>query len=127
MSSALDVPGRLKMATLEEATKLAQRLHGLVERMASASQKNEPVSSYMQQVRRAGAPLVGLLKPNFGMVADHVAQMMVIAGRTGSDPIRVRALREGVGQLKMQLEIAENRVHAMHAVKDEAAKPEGKA
>lgn len=127
MANTLDVPGRLKMATLEEAVKSAQRLHGLVERMAAASQKNEPVSSYMQQVRRSGAPLVSLLKASFGLVSDHVAQMMVIAGRTGSDPIRVRALREGVGQLKMQLEVAENRVRETHAVKEQAPKVEGNA
>lgn len=127
MASSLDVPGQLKMATLEEAAKITQRLHGVVERMAMTAQKLEPVTSYSQQVRRCGAPLVSLLKANFGLVSDHVAQMMVIAGRTGSDQVRVRALREGVGQLKMQLEIAENRVRAIHTVTDEKPKPEEKS
>lgn len=113
------------MATLEDAGVLAQRLHGLIERMASAAQKRDPIASYMQQVRRAGAPLVTLLKGQFGMIADHVAQMMIIAGRTGSDLVRVRALREGVGQLKMQLEVAQTRVKENHAVVEEHAKPEG--
>lgn len=130
MIGQLDGPGRMKMATLEEATTLAQRLHGIVERMAAQANKNEPVTSYMQQVRRAGAPLVTLLKPQFGMVSDHVAQMMVVAGRTGSDKIRVRALREFVGQLKQQLEIAGNRVRETHTVDDapkadDAPKSEG--
>ena len=109
MRGKLDVPGQLKMATLEEATKITQRLHGIVERMAAAAQRRESISSYSQLVRRAGAPLVTLLKAQFGMVSDHVAQMMVIAGRTGSDQVRVRALREGVGQLKMQLEVSATR------------------
>ncbi|HJU72259.1 MAG TPA: hypothetical protein VJ717_00825, partial [Gemmatimonadaceae bacterium] len=96
-----------------------------VERMAAQANKNEPVTSYMQQVRRAGAPLVTLLKPQFGLVSDHVAQMMVVAGRTGSDRIRVRALRESVGQLKMQLEVAGNRVRETHAVIEEKPSEEG--
>ncbi|MGQ0641805.1 MAG: hypothetical protein ACT4P6_13735 [Gemmatimonadaceae bacterium] len=123
MPSKLDVPGQLKMATLEEATKLTQRLHGLVERMASAVNKLEPTSSYSQQIRRAGAPLVSLLKANFGLISDHVAQMMIIAGRTGSDRVRARALREGVGQLKQQLEIAATRTQTVHAVKEEEPTP----
>ncbi len=127
MRSQLDVPGQLKMATLEEATKLTQRLHSLVEQMASAANKMEPTANYGQQVRRAGAPLVSLLKGNFGLISDHVAQMMIIAGRTGSDRVRVRALREGVGQLKQQLEIAATRTQAVHAVKEDAPPPEESA
>lgn len=125
MRSSLDVPGRLKMATLEEAAKIAQRLHGLVEQAASAAHKGDPISSYCQQVRRTGAPLVSLLKAQFGMVSSHVAQMMIIAGRTGSDKVRVRALREGVAQLKMQLDVSETRVKESHAVKEVVANPEG--
>ncbi len=125
MAGSLDVPGRLKIATLEEAVTITQRLHGLVERMAAQAHKREPIGSYCQQIRRAGAPLVSLLKANFGLISDHVAQMMIIAGRTGSDQVRVRALREGVGQLKMQLEIAETRVRDTHAVKGETPNPEG--
>jgi hypothetical protein len=52
--------------------------------------------------------------------------MMVIAGRSGSDQIRVRALREGIGQLKMQIELAGNRVKETHAVQDDAPKMEVK-
>lgn len=127
MAQTIDGPGRMKIATLETAGIAAQRLHGLVERLASAAQKREPISSYMQQFRRSAPPLVGLLKPQFGMIADHLTQMIVIAGRSGSDQIRVRALREGIGQLKMQIELAGNRVRDTHAVKEDAPKPEGKA
>ena len=122
----LDPAGRLKIALLETAGIAAQRLHGVVERLASASSKGEPINSYMQQFMRSAPPLVSLLKPQFGMIADHLTQMIVIAGRSGSDQIRVRALREGIGQLKMQIELAGNRVKATHAVKDAAPNPEGK-
>lgn len=123
----LDPAGRLKMALLETASIAVQRLHGLVERLASAASKNEPISSYMQQFKRSAPPLVSMLKPQFGMIADHLTQMIVIAGRSGSDQIRVRALREGIGQLKMQIEIAGNRVKENHAVREDMPTPEGKA
>lgn len=113
------------MSTLENASMAAQRLHGLVERLASAASKREPISSYMQQFRRSAPPLVTLLKPQFGMIADQLTQMMVIAGRSGSDQIRVRALREGIGQLKMQIELAGNRVRETHAVREEVPNPPG--
>ncbi len=123
----LDPAGRLKMALLENAGIAAQRLHGLVERLASAASKNEPISSYMQQFKRSAPPLVSMLKPQFGMIADHLTQMIVIAGRSGSDQIRVRALREGIGQLKMQIELAGNRVKETHAVREDRPAPEGKS
>jgi hypothetical protein len=120
----LDGPGRMKMATLEDASLLAQRLHGLVERLAMAAQKREPLVSYFQQFRRAAPALVTLLKPQFGMIADHVAQMVVIASRSGSEGIRVRALREGVGQLKLQLELAGTRVKDQHTVTEDKGSAE---
>lgn len=119
MAVQLDGPGRMKMATLEDALTHAQRLHGIVERMAAMAQRNDPVTGMMQQFRRAGAPLVTLLKPQFGLISDHVTQLMLIAGRTGSEKIRARALREGIGQLKMQLEVAGNRVRDTHAIPQE--------
>jgi len=115
------------MALLETAGIAAQRLHGLVERLASAYSKREPISSYMQQFKRSAPPLVSMLKPQFGMISDHLTQMIVIAGRSGSDQIRVRALREGIGQLKMQIEIAGTRVKENHAVREDLPTPEGKA
>lgn len=121
----IDPAGRLKLALLETASIAAQRLHGIVERLASAASKNEPINSYMQQFRRSAPALVSMLKPQFGMIADHLTQMIVIAGRSGSEQIRVRALREGIGQLKMQIELAGNRVKETHAVKEPM--PEGKA
>jgi hypothetical protein len=127
MPDKLDVPGQLKMATLEEAMTMTQRLHGLVERTAAAAQKREPINSFMLQIRRAGAPLVTLLKPQFGLISEHVGQMMLVAGRTGSDLVRVRALREGIGQLRMQLEVAQTRTRDIHAVKEDAEPPEPSA
>ncbi|MGQ0540017.1 MAG: hypothetical protein ACT4R6_13805 [Gemmatimonadaceae bacterium] len=125
MSDPLDGPGRLKMATLDEATLMTQRLHGLVERMAAAAGKNEGLLTFAQQIKRAAAPLVTLLKPQFGLISEHVAQMLLITSRSGSDKIRVRALREGVGQLKVQLEAAANRVKEVHTVKPEASSKQG--
>jgi hypothetical protein len=71
------------------------------------------------QVKRALTPLVGLLKPQFGLIADQVASMNLVAGRGGSEDAKVRNLREGVGALKQALEIAAVRVKDHHMVKDE--------
>src|SRR5918997_6049522 len=69
----LDGAGVQKLKTLEEATTMLHRLHGLVETYAMAVKKAHPTSHYVQQIRRALPPMVGLLKGQFGMIADQVA------------------------------------------------------
>jgi hypothetical protein len=66
----LDGAGLAKMATLEEATAALQRLHGIVERMGIAVRSQQNTAQFGMQIRRSGAPLVGLLKGQFGMIAD---------------------------------------------------------
>ncbi len=121
----LDGPGIQKMKTLEEATTQLQRLHGIVEQYALAMKQNKPTSLFGMQVKRALFPLVGLLKPQFGMIADQVAAINLVASRGGAETAKVRMLREGVGSLRQQLEIAAVRVKSNHEVKEEP-KAEGK-
>src|SRR3954469_4931257 len=115
----LDAAGTQKMKTIEEAVTQSQRLHGIVEQYGLALKQNKPASHYLQQVKRALPVLVGLLKPQFGLIADQVAAMNLVASRGGSDTARLRTLREGVGSLKQQLDIAIVRVKDIHMVKDE--------
>ena len=75
------------------------------------------------QVKRALSPLVGLLKPQFGLIADQAAALNLVAGRGGSEVSKIRQLREGVGSLRQALEIAVVRVKDNHTVKDEPAAP----
>jgi hypothetical protein len=115
----LDGAGVQKMKTLDEAISQAQRLHGVVEHYALALKRKQPTNLFGMQVKRALTPLVGLLKPQFGLIADQVASMNLIAGRGGSEDAKVRNLREGVGALKQALEIAVVRVKDHHMVPDE--------
>ena len=116
----LDGAGHAKMETLEEATAQLQRLHGIVERMAIAVRSKQDTAQFGQQIRRAGSPLVGLLKGQFGMIADQVTAMLLIATRGGGDQNRLRALRESVAQLRIQLEIAIAKTREKHTIAEDA-------
>jgi hypothetical protein len=118
----LDGAGTAKMETLEEALTHVQRLHGIVERMAVAVRSQQDTAQFAAQIRRAGAPLAGLLKGQFGMIADQVTAMMLVATRGGGAQAKLRSLREAVAQLRVQLEIAVAKVKEKHAVSD-AAQP----
>jgi hypothetical protein len=119
-ASKLDGAGVQKMNTLDEAATQLQRLHGIVETYALALKRNQPTSLYGMQIKRAIAPLVGLLKPQFGLISDQAAALTLVAGRGGSETAKLRQLREGVGALRQQLEIAVVRVKDNHAVKEES-------
>ena len=120
----LDGAGVQKMKTLEEATTMMHRIHGLVETYAIAAKKSQPTTFYVQQIRRALPPLIGLLKGQFGMIADQVAGLNLLATRGSNEQTRVRVLREGVGSIRISLDVAIVRVKDTHAVK-ESALPEG--
>ena len=114
----LDGAGVQKMHTLDDAAVMLQRLHGIVETYALALKRNQPTSLYGMQVKRAIAPLVGLLKPQFGMISDQAAALNLIAGRGGNENAKLRQLREGVGGLRQALDIAVVRTKDNHTVKD---------
>jgi len=119
----LDGAGHAKMETLEEASGQVQRLHGIVERMAIAVRSQQNTVQFGLQIRRAGSPLVGLLKGQFGMISDQVSAMMLIATRGGGDQAKLRSLREAVAQLRIQLEIAIAKTKEKHAIAEEADEP----
>ncbi len=102
--------------TLEEAATYLQRLHGIVEKMAMAHRLQQPTGPFAQQLRRAATPLVGMLKVQYSFLADQVSGLILIATRGGNEQRKVSALREGVAQLRAQLEVATNKVYEQHAV-----------
>jgi hypothetical protein len=108
--------GSQLVQTLDEAANHLQRLHGIVEKMAMAQKLQQPTAPFGQQLRRAATPLVGLLKAQYGVLADQVSGLILIATRGGNEQRKVMALREGVGQLRAQIEIAVNKVYEHHAV-----------
>jgi hypothetical protein len=104
-----------KLKTLEEAATGLLRVHALVERLAlQVKQGGGNNAPHIHSIRRALEPLVGLLKPQFGMLSDQVASVTLTATRGGSEQMRVRALREGVASLRQGLEIAERKVREQH-------------
>ena len=104
------------MATLEEALVSAQRIHGLVERMALAARAQSDITPLIAQLRRAAPPLATMLKGQFGLIADQVTGLLLIATRPGGAQIKVRGLREGVASLRTQLDIAVTRVIDKHSL-----------
>src|SRR5215204_5992467 len=121
----LDGAGVQKMKTLEDATTMLHRVHGLVETYAMAIKKAHPTSFTIQQIRRALPPLIGLLKGQFGMIADQIASLNLLATRGTNEQTRVRVLREGVGSARISIDIAILRVKENHAVKEPDAEKDG--
>lgn len=115
----LDGAGVQKMKTIDEALTALAKLHGVVELYALSLKNNKPTNMYGQQVKRTLSPLVGLLKPQFGLIADQVAAMNLVATRGGSETVKIRMLREGVGHIRQALEIAVVRIKDNHKVIEE--------
>jgi hypothetical protein len=118
---SLDGAGLAKMVTLDDALTRLQQMHGMVERMAIEVRGNKNTAPFRQQIQRAGSPLVGLLKGQFGMISDQVATMMLVLTRGGGDAARLRSLRESVAQIRTALEIAVAKVKEQHASGDSPA------
>ncbi|HKG91544.1 MAG TPA: hypothetical protein VKA84_06630 [Gemmatimonadaceae bacterium] len=116
----LDGAGTQKLKTIEEALAQLQRVHGLVERMAVEMKSKQGGSFTAQQVKRAATPMVGLLKGQFGIIADQVSGMLLVAGRGGSEQLKLRALRESVAHIRTALEIAQNKVKEKHMIEEDA-------
>src|SRR5687767_11096094 len=116
----LDGAGVVKMSTLKDASPMIQRLHGIVEQMALAQKQNKGTGVLGMQLRRAGTPLVGLLKGHFTPMSDMVTAMILIATRAGNEGSKVRSLREMIASLKSQLEISTNKVKELHTIPEES-------
>ena len=114
----LDGAGHAKMDTLDEASAQVQHIHGIVERMAMAMRNGQDTSPFGPQIRRAASPLVGKLKGQFGMIADQVTALMLVATRGGGEQVKLRSMREAVAQIRIQLEIAITKTKEKHAVPD---------
>lgn len=123
----LDGAGAAKMETLDEATAAIQRLHSIVERMAIAVRAQQDTAQFGAQIRRTGSPLVGLLKGQFGLIADQVSALLLIATRSGGDQVKLRSLREGVAQIRMQVEIAVAKTKEKHTVVEDKGDGDGDA
>jgi regulator of protease activity HflC (stomatin/prohibitin superfamily) len=107
------------MKTLDDALLHLQRIHGIVEQYAIAVKRNQPASVFAMNLRRQLPTLAENLKAQFGMVAEQVTSLNLSTSRGSSENQRVRALREGVAQVRQALEIAATQTKERHAVKDD--------
>ena len=120
----VDGPGQAKLQILESATTIAQSLHGLVEKYAIAIRSGQPTAGYPQQIKRAGTPLVSMLRSQFQLLADLSTDLILIATRGGgAEAARLRMLRERIGQLKSGIELAVTSTVKKHAVADAHGSP----
>jgi hypothetical protein len=110
------------MKTLDDALNVLIRVNGLVEQYALQIKRNQSGATFLTNIRRQLPALSEMLKAQFGMIADQVMQTNLASTRGASEQIRVRALREGVAQVRTALEIAIAHVkekHNLDAEKDE--------
>ena len=107
------------MATLEDAVARLQSCHGLVEKMALEVKNSKPLGTYPMALKRMATPLVGQLKAQFSTISDLAAALILAAGKSGADPVKIRLMREYVGQMKVSLELAMTAVKEKHKVVEE--------
>jgi len=110
----LDGAGQAKMKTLDDAMSTLLRINALVEQYALQVKRNQSGSTFLQNLRRQLPQLSEMLKAQFGMISDQVMQTNLVSSRGASEQMRVRALREGVAQVKTALEIAIVNVKEKH-------------
>jgi hypothetical protein len=114
----LDGAGQAKMKTLDDAFSTLLRINGLVEQYALQIKRNQSGSTFLTNIRRQLPHLSEMLKAQFGMIADQVMQTNLVSSRGASEQMRVRALREGVAQVKTALEIAIAHTKEKHELAD---------
>jgi hypothetical protein len=119
----LDGAGQAKMKTLDDAMNTLLRINGLVEQYALQVKRNQVGGTFLQSIRRRLPTLSEMLKGQFGMIADQVMQTNLASSRGASEQMRVRALREGVAQVKTAIEIAIAHVKEKHELANAKEEP----
>ncbi len=125
MAAKLDSAGVIKLKVLDEAMLTLQRINGLVEQYALQVKRNQAGAVFIMNIRRQLPSLAANLKVQFGMVSELVTGVALASSRGGSEGVRIRALREGVAQIKQAIEIAQVQTKDKHTTDSNAA-PEGR-
>ena len=119
----LDASGTIKLKVLDDALLLAQRLNALNEQFALNTKAGTPSSSLKASIKRQLQTLAANLKGHFGMLSDLVTNVVISSSRGSSDTNRVRAIREGLAQIKQGIDIGMAHTREKHAI--HKAKPAG--
>jgi hypothetical protein len=120
----LDASGTIKLKVLDDALLLAQRLNALNEQFALNTKAGTPSSSLKASIKRQLMTLAANLKGHFGMISDLVTNVVISSSRGSSDVNRVRAVREGLAQIKQGIDIGMAQTREKHAI--HKAKPAAK-
>lgn len=122
----LDASGTIKMKVLDDALLLAQRLNALNEQFALNAKAGTASGSLFSSIKRQLQTLAANLKGHFGMTSDLVTNVLISSSRGSSDVNRVRAIREGLAQIKQGIDIGmahTKEKHALHKAKPVAKLP----
>ena len=117
--SQLTGAGQVQMKMLEEALSHMGLLHSIVEQMALALKTQQSLQPFGPRLRRAAVPVTDLLKGQFGLIADQVTHLTLVATRGGSDRMKVNALREGVASIRLAIELTQRKVAEKYAEEPE--------
>jgi hypothetical protein len=112
----LDASGTIKLKVLEDALLLTQRLNALNEQFALLTKAGSPTGSLKSSIKRQLETLAANLKTHFGMISDLVTNVLISSSRGSSDVNRVRAIREGIGQIKQGIDIGMAQTRSKHQV-----------
>jgi hypothetical protein len=119
MAGKLSPAAHQKLATLNEFQTRVLRVHGLVEQFATARADHEGLA---MSIRRAFQQLkIQFMGAGFDAQSQLCGAMEMAAGRGGSPAARSRILREGVGQLRFQIELEQRAVVSEDADRQRAA------
>ena len=121
----LDASGTIKLKVLDDALLLTQRLNALNEQFALNAKAGKPSGSLFSSIKRQLQTLAANLKSHFGMISDLVTNVLINSSRGSSDVNRVRALREGLAQIKQGIDIGMAHTREKHAI--HKAKPVAQA
>lgn len=112
----LDASGTIKLKVLDDALLLTQRLNALNEQFALNAKSGTPSGSLFSSIKRQLQTLAANLKSHFGMISDLVTNVLISSSRGSSDVNRVRAIREGLAQIRQGIDIGMAHTREKHAI-----------
>lgn len=113
MGSKLSTKAQNKLSALEEATRKWDRVHSLVEQVASARSGQD---MFLSQIGRAARDVNRLFMNNgLGPLADNANQLAMLVRRGGSLTSKLRPMRDLVVAVRSGIERAEKAVLAAEA------------
>ena len=112
----LDASGTIKLKVLDDALLLTQRLNALNEQFALNTKSGTPSGSLFSSIKRQLQTLAANLKGHFGMISDLVTNVVISSSRGSSDVNRVRAVREGLAQIKQGIDIGMAHTREKHSI-----------